>query len=126
MLLLFSFVFHSEVYKLSILIILLFFYPHPKTCLLTLERGEGREREGGGEKHPLAAPRRCPDWDCTHSPGVYPDWESSPQPFSSWDDALINWVTLTRADYFIIPFIFEGKCKDSFLNHNEGNNNVLI
>ena len=34
---------HLDIFNTS----LQFFYPHPKTGPLTLERGEGREREGG-------------------------------------------------------------------------------
>ena len=61
-----------------------------------------RERKGGereGEKHrcgrnidqllPVYTPTR--DWNCDL--GMYPDWESNPQPCGVWDDISINWVT---------------------------------
>ena len=44
----------------------IFFYPHPRTCLLILERGEGREKErernlNVSERHRLAASQIRPD-----------------------------------------------------------------
>lgn len=43
-----------------------FAYPHPRTCLLTIDRG----REG--EKHGSAASHTCPNWGLNPHPRHLP------------------------------------------------------
>ena len=52
------------------------FYPHPRICLLILERGEGRERERERniDRSPLMRTQ-------THSPGMFPARESNLEHF---------------------------------------------
>ena len=50
------------------------------SCLLTLERGEGREKKR--EKHPSVASHTCPKWDRNRNPGLCPDQESNWRPFN--------------------------------------------
>ena len=62
------------------------FWPQLRTCSLTLEGGEGREKERGRnihvrEKHWLVASRTLPDWDQICNPGTCPEWELNPWPF---------------------------------------------
>ena len=78
---------------------LFIFYLHPRTCLLILEKGEGRE--GGREKHhceretlPLT---RALTRDQTHNPDMCPDQESNQRTFSLRDNAPANWTTPARA-----------------------------
>ena len=56
-----------------------FFYPHPRTCLLILERWKRKEREE--ERNiswlPLTG-TPTGDWDQTHNLGMCPDQESNP------------------------------------------------
>ena len=60
------------------------FNPHPRICLLILEkRGRGRRKKGRGEREKYQLVASC----------MHPDWESHPQPFGVWDDAPTNWVT---------------------------------
>ena len=42
------------------------------------------------EKHQLLPPEFTPARDQTCNLGMYPDWESDPQPFNAWDDAPTN------------------------------------
>ena len=96
--------------------ILFFLNPHPRTCSLILERGEGREREEKPqyEREPLVTSHTCPDWvlflyadsfsmhpeDQTRNLGMCPDQESNPRPFSVWDYAPTNWATPARNSFF--------------------------
>ena len=53
-----------------------------KDFILFLDRGRGAEREG--EKHQcVVASWAPPTRDLACNPGMYPDWESNQQPFSS-------------------------------------------
>ena len=57
------------------------FNPHLRTCLLILERGEGRERDR----------ERNISWlRLAHTLTGGPDWESNLQPFSLQDDVPTN------------------------------------
>ena len=63
------------------------FYPHSRTCSLTLERGEGREKARKRniyvrQKHRSVACPVCPNWDQTPNPVVYADQESNRRHFS--------------------------------------------
>ena len=67
------------------------FNPHPRICLLILEREEGRENIDVREKDRFAATCIYPDWrDQTCNLGMCPDWESNLQTFGVWDDAPTN------------------------------------
>ena len=69
---------HADVFYLSSL----------RTCILILERGEGRERNiNGRDKYRLVASHMCPDWDRICNLAVCPGGESNLQPFSLQDDA---------------------------------------
>ena len=76
-----------------------FFYPHLRTCLLILERGEGREREGERNINQLSLALTLTG-DQIWNLGMHPDQESNLWPFGLWDDALTNWATLARATVF--------------------------
>ena len=62
----------------SLLAFFLFFNPHPRICLLILERKRERERER--ERHQLVASRTFPDGRSNVQAGVCPDRESDPRP----------------------------------------------
>ena len=66
----------------------LFFNPHPRICLLILERRGGGEREER-EKH-RSPPLHIPTGDRTHNLCMCPDLGSNPKSFGVWDDALTN------------------------------------
>ena len=71
--------------------------PHPRICLLILERKRGREREKEKrpcEKHWLVAAYTPQTGDQTRNLGMCPDQGLNPQPFGVQDDAPTNRVTL--------------------------------
>ena len=76
------------------------FYPHLRTCLLILKRGREIliwERNIGWL--PFVG-SLTGDWTC--SPGMCPDQESNPGPFSLLDDnAPTSGATLARAEYLL-------------------------
>ena len=54
-------------------ILLSCFYPHPRTSLLILERGKGKERNiGVREKHQLVASCTCPNQEPNPQPRLVP------------------------------------------------------
>ena len=70
----------------------LFFYPHVWTCLLILERGEGRERErerdiNVREKHGSVASCTCPNWGLNLQPWHLSWLGIEAMTFSLWDNA---------------------------------------
>ena len=81
--------------NINLLFHLLFFHTHQRTCSLTLERRDGREKGGReismGERninqlpliHTLTRDRTC-------NLGMCLDWESKPRPSSLWDRAPTN------------------------------------
>ena len=69
---------------------LYFFNPHPRICLLILEREEERERERNVD---LLPPVHDQTGDRTDNLGMCPDWELNPQPFGVQDDASSNQAT---------------------------------
>ena len=88
--------------------ILIFFNPYLRTCLLILERREGRESERGGQNHqcerntdhlPL---KHTLTRDQTLNLGMCR--ESNLWPFILQDDALTNWATLAGAEKFFLFF----------------------
>ena len=52
-------------------------------------REEGRKRNIN-QLPPIHILTGTPTSDQTHNPGICPDWELNPQPFSVWDDAATN------------------------------------
>ena len=86
-------------------ILFLFFkfsYPHFRTCLLILDRREGRETERERtsiwERYITWLPlTHAPTRDQTCNSGTCPDWELNLWPFSLRDDAPTNWATPARA-----------------------------
>ena len=64
--------------------------PHPRICLLILEREEGGEGEGQGEgeRNINQVPPTCTlTGDQTHNLGAHPNQEQNAQPFGVGDDA---------------------------------------
>ena len=86
----------------------LFFYPHPQTYSLLLERGEGRERETGKEtlmweRNINQLPLICTSTrDQTHNLGMCPEQESISWPLALWNNVPTNWVTLARAPWELL------------------------
>ena len=79
---------------------ILIFNPHPRTCLLSSEKGEGRE--GERERNTHVREKQLPltgrlTGDRNHNPGMRPDQGSSWQPFGLQDDAPTNSATQARA-----------------------------
>ena len=80
----------------------LFFNPHPRICLLILERQGERETEGdggGGEKHEWEGETSIGCFPCVPQQGMElvpcmcPDRGSNPQPFGVRDNGPTNWAT---------------------------------
>ena len=89
---------HIMVGKLQFMVLI--FYSHPRTCLLILERQEGKEREREGktlicERNIDHLPLACtPTRDQACNPGMCLSRESNLRPFSLWDSAPTNRATL--------------------------------
>ena len=79
-----------------------FFNPHPRICLLILERKRGRERETSMWKRniDLLLPIHDPTRDWTHNLRMCPDWKWNPQIFGVQDNTLPNWDT-QPSNFFI-------------------------
>ena len=79
-----------------------FLNPHPRICLLILERKRGRERETSMWKRniDLLLPIHDPTRDWTHNLRMCPDWKWNPQIFGVQDNTLPNWDT-QPSNFFI-------------------------
>ena len=62
-------------------------------------------------------PAQAPTADQTHNPGMCPDWESNPQPFSAWDNAPNDWVTPAGLTYIFRYLIFVRSWASTLTNH---------
>ena len=85
--------------------------PHVRTCLLILDRGVGREREGWRnismrEKHQLIAFCVCCDQRLNPQPRHVPCLGMEPTilQFVGWHPT--NWVTLARAQYIVFQTFY--------------------
>ena len=77
------------------------FYPHLRTCLLILERGEGRKRErerniNVKEKYWSIAPCPNPSQGWPHNPGMCPDQELNLWTFGLQEIVPTKLATLAR------------------------------
>ena len=73
-----------------------FCYPHPRTCLLILERGERGERERERKRERNINVRE--KHQCERETSIRcPDWELNLRPLSLQDDAPTNWDAPDRA-----------------------------
>ena len=92
-----------------------FFYPHPKTCLLILERGREREKHRCERETPTGCLSHVPRLNLQprHLPraGIKPVTFQ----FMGWDDALTNWATTIRASVSTFKYILSSDTCLEFL-----------